>query len=103
MDLQKIYTGALYDCCQLTAEQLIGGITHPDGRHDQLPPEDVIKCIYAQHELTKRNYWLMNMIAGRMSRCRAKAKCDSVPEKYFVAVREDIEEIIFHNPLSPVG
>lgn len=62
-DLQRVRFRALYDCAQLPASQLLGGVVQADGTIATLSPEDTARCIEARRRLTARHIRLLNQMA----------------------------------------
>ena len=78
LDLPILISAALYDCCQLEARELISGITHEDGHHDQLSPEDQMFCIRARTRLLQLNHYLWNKVCKTTSRrCQTPMSCEA--------------------------
>ncbi|OSC97833.1 hypothetical protein PYCCODRAFT_1376304 [Trametes coccinea BRFM310] len=50
---------ALYACCQLEIDEIVGGVKRATGETVCLSREDAVRCLRAREELTKRHFSLL--------------------------------------------
>ena len=101
LDLPRLQAAALYDCCQLDAEDLITGIVREDGRRDRLDEEDVIFCVRATLALCHINHYLINKVGKTSSRrCQTVMMCE-VARAVFLSRVNDPKEGTPHYCIAP--
>jgi len=106
LDEPILHYRALYDCCQLSSNQMVNGIVNEDGIRETLCSEDIRACVDARTNLAKENIVLL---LGRFSTCPESAhKVENSRTTRCKAARLKLVEkssldarLVSYNPLEP--
>ncbi|TCD61645.1 hypothetical protein EIP91_008133 [Steccherinum ochraceum] len=104
LSLPHVHLLALYDCCNLSTADLLGGLTNTDGVLEVLSQEDMVMCVDGRINLAEENtkLWEYRFSAPCPENCQKPGhnRCEnarrSLNERGLKMARET-----YHNPLAP--
>lgn len=91
LDLPRIHSAALYDCCQLDGLELITGLRREDGRRDRLCEDDQVFCVRAIQRLCHIKHYMMNKVGKTPARRCERSMCEVARTVYLARINDPKE------------
>jgi len=102
LSLEDMHRSALYDCCQLTSENLVQGSS---GGVEKLGDADLMVCMEARRNLSLAKYELFQSLFAEANSappedCQRPSECSVARQALHEKIRYETDFLVAHNPLD---
>lgn len=101
LGLNTVYPPIMYDCCQLSEEDLIRGLhSEEDDTIIRIHEDDLVLCMKAKSKLKDDSYDLWRSLLRPPNDCEEE-NCQTNQERMRQAIDNDRARLLSHDPLYP--